>query len=86
MAKTIDRLTELSARAKRPGKNAAGEPVAKLHPDGAGLFLKVTPAGKSWILRFTSPVDLDKKGKPQPKQIGLGGLPGGVAQRGSPAA
>jgi integrase len=81
MAKTINRLTEVSAKAATPGKStgigrdggpskvAAGEPVAKYYHDGGGLDLKVAPAGKSWIFRYTSPMDL------KPKQMGLGPYP-----------
>ena len=58
MTRAIGRLTALKVeKAKEPG----------MYPDGAGLYLRVTPDGtKNWVLRFM----LDRR----PRWMGLGPL------------
>ncbi len=58
MARAVERLTALGvARLKKPG----------YHPDGAGLYLQVSPSGsKSWVFRYK----LDGR----PREMGLGSL------------
>jgi integrase len=58
MARAIGRLTALKVeRAKTPG----------MYPDGAGLYLRVTPEGaRNWVLRYM----LDRR----PRWMGLGPL------------
>lgn len=48
-----------------------------LHLDGLGLFLQVTPNGRSWFYRFTSPTmvygpESARKGQPMIRDMGLG--------------
>lgn len=56
MAKVVNKLTALAVQRKRkPG----------YYPDGAGLYLQVSPTGsKSWIYRFTL--------RGRPREMGLG--------------
>jgi integrase len=59
MARQIERLTALKVEAK--------ELAPGMYPDGAGLYLRVTPEGaRNWVLRYM----LDRK----PRWMGLGPL------------
>jgi integrase len=62
----IHKLTDVKVKALKAG----------FHSDGAGLYLKVTPAGtKSWVFRY-EPLDKREDGKrPTPKDLGLGPYP-----------
>jgi integrase len=49
MARGKDRLTALQVKAAKPANTKSG---MRLLGDGNGLFLQVTPAGKSWLYRY----------------------------------
>src|SRR6202034_2488138 len=67
MARITDRLTALDVKrlaAQDEGKRANAAPG--MYPDGAGLYLRVTKRGASWVLRYMF------SGKP--RYMGLGPL------------
>jgi integrase len=68
MARALSRLSDRRARTLPPG----------LHADGGGLYLQVTPSGRSWIFRFaTGEVATSRNGKPRrvERAMGLGSFP-----------
>ena len=68
MARGKDRLTALQVKAAKPISTKTGKPVTcRLLGDGNGLFLQITPYGKSWLYRWMV--------NGVPKTMGLGPWP-----------
>src|SRR5690348_10582474 len=65
------RLTETDVRKAPEG----------MHCDGGGLYLQVTPTGRSWIFRFATTASERERGAGRERQMGLGSVPELALQR-----
>jgi integrase len=58
VARNIHRLSAAKVKNAKPGKRRDGAPRVRMHADGGGLYLQVTPgngnASKSWIYRYAT--------------------------------
>src|SRR5260370_40485192 len=70
---TINRLSDRGARTAKVGTTKAGTAKPRMHPDGGGLYLRVTAGtngvvNRYWLFRYK------QRGTRKDRQIGIGPL------------
>src|SRR5258708_37251363 len=70
---TINRLSDRGARTAKVGTTKAGTAKPRMHPDGGGLYLRVTAGtngvvNRYWLFRYK------QRGTRKDRQIGIGRL------------